>query len=134
MAVTVTRLTCEACGTELTGRFQPCGLCGLGDDDVALVRELLVVGGDLDELCRRTGLGPDVVRRRLRTAAAHLGHDDADDDDDEALAPFSFAPGRDAPGPARPADDTADDAADDDFLERLARGVVEADDALRRLP
>lgn len=90
-------------------------MCGLSADDVVLVRELLVVGGDTDELSRRTGLGPDVVRQRLQAAAAHLGNNR----DDAPVAPLSFAP-------------EADDEAD--FLERLARGVVEADDALRHLP
>lgn len=115
VAVTVTRLTCEACGTELTGRFSPCGLCGLSDDDVALVRAVMAAGADLHEVARRTGFGPEVLEQRLRAAAAHLGHDDA------PSAPLSALPD----DPAEPRDD---------FLERLARGVVEADEALRHLP
>lgn len=117
-ALEVTRLACQACGTELTGRFTPCPLCALSDGEVELVQAILVAGGDVDEAARRTDLGSDVVQEQLRAAAAHLG-----------LPPTGPHP---AASDRVPAD--LGHGPDDDFLQQLARGVVEADDALRRLP
>jgi hypothetical protein len=119
VAVAVTRLSCDACGTELTGRFAPCGLCALPDDDIALVRALLAAGGDAEAVGRTTGLGLRGVQRRLREASLRLGGEGVDE-------------------PAEPSAVTGPEAEGagegDDFLDRLARGVVEADEALRRLP
>jgi hypothetical protein len=125
MALMLTRLTCEACGTELTGRFMPCPLCALTDDETALVQAVLAAGGDPAEVARHTGLGSDPLRARLHAIAGRLGLD--------------IGSGRDpAPHPAHHRDNAGTDADDDDadvaegdFLQRLARGVVEADDALR---
>ena len=120
-ALTVTRVSCEVCGTELTGRFTPCGLCRLPAEDVAIVHALLATGGDVAGAARRTGVGVDRLRARLLAAAERLGIDHVDHEHPDA-----------AEAPALEAPDASDDS--DDFLQRLAHGVVEADDALRHLP
>lgn len=61
----LTRVSCEACGTELTGRFARCEFCSLGDDQRDLLRVFLRSWGNLKELQRHLGVSYPTARARF---------------------------------------------------------------------
>lgn len=110
-----TRLSCDGCGTELSGRFSSCPYCRLDDDAHALLRAFLVSRGNTKEIQRRLGVSYPTARARVTALLAALGLDDeaAPDDEPDAAA--------------------GDDSARLQVLERLARGEVDVDAALEEL-
>lgn len=105
--VHVTRITCQHCETELSGRFQPCEFCGLTDDDRDLLREFLASRGNIKHLSRHLDVSYPTARTRLDEVLVGLGFVAADDVD---------------PGDMRR--DLRLDA-----LEALARGEMDIDEA-----
>ena len=68
----LTRLSCHACGTELSGSFAACEFCAMGTDDLALLRVFLASRGNLKEVERRQRIhetSRDAERRGRRQAA-----------------------------------------------------------------
>lgn len=61
----VTRLSCEACGTTVDGRFDLPLLARLGTDDHDFVLQFVRAGGSLKEMARRYGVSYPTVRNRL---------------------------------------------------------------------
>lgn len=100
----LTRLSCEDCGTELAGRFEPCDFCTLPPDDRDLLRVFLVSRGNMKELERHLGVSYPTARARFDAMLGRLGLD------------------RPAPTSTRL-----------DLLEQLATGAIDVDEALRRL-
>src|SRR3989440_4744854 len=103
--LTLTRLSCESCGTELSGSFEACEFCDLGSDDRALLRVFLSSRGNMKELERHLGVSYPTARARFDALLARLG----------------LAPERPAP-PARI-----------EMLERLAKGEIDVDEAMQTL-
>jgi len=106
----LTRLSCQACGTELSGAFEACDFCSLGSDDRQVLRVFLASRGNMKDLERHLGVSYPTARARFDTLLAKLGIE----------------------RPAAPAED-ADDGPSLDVLERLAQGDIDVDEALRRL-
>jgi hypothetical protein len=104
--LTLTRLSCESCGTELSGSFEACEFCDLAQDDRALLRVFLASRGNMKELERHLGVSYPTARARFDALLARLGL--APTDKGAATQPL-------------------------DTLSALADGDIDIDEALRRL-
>lgn len=100
----LTRLGCDACGTELSGHFHACEFCSLTTDDKALLHVFLASRGNMKELERHLGVSYPTARARFDAVLTRLGIERS--------------------GPPNP--DVA-------VLESLASGDIDIDEALRRL-
>ena len=69
----VTRLGCSHCGTELSGHFTACPYCGLGDDDLELLKVFLTSRGNMKEVERFLGVSYPTARQRYAELLARLG-------------------------------------------------------------
>lgn len=101
----LTRLGCQACGTELSGLFRTCEFCALGDEDREVLRVFLTSRGNMKELERHLRVSYPTARLRFDALLAKLGLE------------------REAAPPAPRLD----------VLQSLARGEIDVDEALRRL-
>lgn len=106
----LTRLSCESCTTEVSGRFEPCPCCRLDDDLRALRHVFLVSRGNTEEIQRRLGVSYPTARARVTSLLAALGLED------EALS-----------------EEEPDEGARLALLQRLAAGEVDVDVALAEL-
>ena len=102
----LTRLGCDACGTELSGHFTACEYCSLPAEDRAVLRVFLTSRGNMKDLERHLGVSYPTARARFDTLLRHLGVDRAQ------------------PEPA---------SARTDVLEALATGDIDVEEALRQL-
>jgi hypothetical protein len=100
----LTRLSCEDCGTELSGSFAACQFCALGADDRALLRVFLASRGNIKEVERHLGVSYPTARARFDGLLGRLGIE--------------------RPTAAGPRLQT---------LESLASGEIDVDEALKRL-
>ena len=101
----LTRLSCETCGTELSGSFEACEFCTLNADDRDVLRVFLASRGNMKELERHLGVSYPTARARFDTRLGKLG----------------IAKPSSSDGPSL------------DVLDELARGEIDVDEALRRL-
>ncbi len=104
----LTRLSCEDCGTELSGAFGACDFCALGDDDREILRVFLSSRGNMKDVERHLGVSYPTARSRFDALLGRLG-----------LAPAAAA---EDDGSVRAAERLA-------VLEKLARGEVDVDAA-----
>jgi hypothetical protein len=100
----LTRLSCRACGTELSGEFEACEFCSLLPDERQLLRVFLASRGNMKELERHLGVSYPTARARFDGLLAKLGIE----------------------RPAAP-------SGEGDVLDSLARGEIDVDEAMRRL-
>lgn len=73
--LSITRLTCPACGTEVTGSFGLNRLARLDEPHAALLELFLRVRGNVKDMERQLGLSYPTVRARLEEALAAAGLD-----------------------------------------------------------
>ena len=99
----LTRLTCESCGTELSGSFEACEFCALTPEDRELLRVFLASRGNMKDLERHLGVSYPTARSRFDALLGRLGIEKAGPDPRVEL------------------------------LEALARGDVDVDEVERRL-
>lgn len=102
--LTLTRLSCSSCDTELSGQFESCEFCVLGAEDRDVLRVFLASRGNMKDLERHLGVSYPTARARFDALLVKLGID------------------RPAPPSARV-----------ELLERVARGEVDIDEALEKL-
>ncbi|TDE09115.1 DUF2089 domain-containing protein [Jiangella asiatica] len=69
----VTRLGCDSCGTELSGRFASCPYCALNAQDQKILSTFLVSRGNMKELARELGVSYPTARQRFAELLARLG-------------------------------------------------------------
>jgi hypothetical protein len=74
----LTRLTCEGCGTELSGVFDACEFCALDTGQRELLRVFLAARGNLKELERHLGVSYPTARARFAELLSTLGIEDGD--------------------------------------------------------
>src|SRR5215469_8473116 len=101
----LTRLSCQSCGTELSGEFESCEFCSLSHDDRQVLRVFLASRGNMKELERHLGVSYPTARARFDALLSRLG----------------LAPERPAPPPKI------------DLLEQLAKGEIDVEQAMQRL-
>lgn len=104
----VTRLGCESCGTELSGRFASCPYCSLTAQDQKILGTFLVSRGNMRELARELGVSYPTARQRFTELLERLGL--------EAPADESGAGGTGA-------------VDREEILRRLAAGELDLDEA-----
>ncbi|MGH3488875.1 MAG: DUF2089 domain-containing protein [Actinopolymorphaceae bacterium] len=104
--LSVSGLRCEACETEVRGRFHQCDFCSLDDAQRDLLRVFLAARGNTKELERHLGVSYPTARARLEDLLAALGI------------------------VARPPDRPADRR---QLLDAVARGELDVDEALDEL-
>ena len=75
----VTRLGCESCGTELSGRFASCAYCSLDTQDQKILGTFLVSRGNMRELARELGVSYPTARQRFADLLQRLGLEDTGD-------------------------------------------------------
>ena len=100
----LTRLGCEACGTELSGAFAPCAFCALTGEDHDLLRVFLSSRGNMKDLERHLGVSYPTARARFDAVLRRLGFDQPAEPDPQL-----------------------------EVLESLASGEIDVDEAMRRL-
>lgn len=71
--LSVTRLGCTACGTELAGLFSSCPFCSLGQKDLDLLRVFLTSRGNLREVERHLQVSYPTARQRFAELLDKLG-------------------------------------------------------------
>ncbi len=69
----LTRLSCQGCGTELTGDFENCEFCSLRKDELEVLKIFLSSRGNMKALERQLGVSYPTARARLDTVLSHLG-------------------------------------------------------------
>src|SRR5207245_11547149 len=104
--LTLTRLTCPACDTELSGGFATCEFCVLSNEDRGVLRVFLASRGNMKELERHLGVSYPTARARFDALLTKIGIDRP------PVAPAQSRVAR---------------------LEQVARGEIDIDEALRRL-
>ncbi len=100
----VTRLSCDACETELSGQFEPCEFCALAPEDRELLRVFLASRGNLKDLQRHLDVSYPTARARFARLLSTLGIETGAEPDERL-----------------------------DVLEALARGEIDVDDAMDRI-
>ncbi len=105
----LTRLSCEDCGTELSGVFGACDFCALGDEDRQMLRVFLSSRGNMKDVERFLGVSYPTARSRFDALLGRLG----------------INPARDEEPPV----ERTRDPARVEVLERLARGELDVDAA-----
>ncbi len=71
--LSVTRLGCGSCGTELAGVFAPCQFCALDDKNTELLRVFLSSRGNLREVEKHLGVSYPTARARFAELLEKLG-------------------------------------------------------------
>ena len=71
--LSVTRLGCGSCGTELAGVFAPCQFCALDDKDTELLRVFLSSRGNLREVEKHLSVSYPTARARFAELLGKLG-------------------------------------------------------------
>jgi hypothetical protein len=71
--LSVTRLGCTACGSELAGVFTPCEFCALSAAESDLLRVFLASRGNLREVEKHLGVSYPTARARFADLLRTLG-------------------------------------------------------------
>jgi hypothetical protein len=103
--LSITRLGCSSCGTELSGQFEACPYCALGSQDRRILRTFLISRGNMKELARELGVSYPTARVRFAEFLVALGLED----------------------------DAAAARSTEDVLRRLAAGEMDVDQAEAQL-
>jgi len=74
--MTITRLSCESCGTSVEGRFEIPLLCRLPDELYQFLVVFVKNRGVIREVEKELGISYPTVRSRLDAALAALGFDE----------------------------------------------------------
>ncbi len=123
--LTVTRLTCDTCGTTLEGQFDGCPFCSLSPEETRFLLIFLKNRGSIKDVEREMGISYPTVRNLLDNLLSSLALDGG-------TPPAPNAPTEE---PRRRSRSTEGDTAKArrDILARLSRHEITADEAARRL-
>jgi hypothetical protein len=108
----VTRLTCPACGTEVTGQFAPDFFSRLAPNDFDFVVLFIKSKGNIKEMERELGISYWTIRAKLGEIVEQLGFEDR-------------------PPSAQAVEDAAEQR--QHILEQLNAGLISVDEATARL-
>ena len=127
--LTVSRLSCEECGTALEGRFSGCRFCSLSPEEELFLITFLKNRGSIKDVERELGISYPTVRAALDSLLEALGLTDdpppKDEKEGEAAADPSPKARRKSPS------DNA--AARKEILRLLSEHILTADEAAKRL-
>ena len=71
--LSVTRLGCGSCGTELAGVFSPCAFCALDEKETEMLRVFLASRGNLRDLEKHLGVSYPTARLKFNQLLEKLG-------------------------------------------------------------
>ena len=71
--LSVTRLGCGSCGTELAGVFTPCAFCALDEKETEMLRVFLASRGNLRDLEKHLGVSYPTARLKFNQLLEKLG-------------------------------------------------------------
>lgn len=71
--VTITRVKCSRCGSEISGDFSPCKFCSLEDKHLQFVATFLRCRGSIKEVEKALGVSYPTVRNMMDAALSALG-------------------------------------------------------------
>ena len=71
--LSVTRLGCGSCGTELAGVFTSCAFCALNESETEMLRVFLASRGNLRDLERHLGVSYPTARLKFNQLLEKLG-------------------------------------------------------------
>lgn len=111
--MTVTRLDCRACGTEISGQFSIGRLARLGADDLRFIETFVKTRGNAYKVGEELELPYSAVRARLTEIIRAMGYEPGAEPKEE---PLTVAPEKRKT-----------------ILDDLARGKITADDAIKLL-
>ena len=107
----VTRLSCTACDTVITGHFQPCRFCKLSPDHQDFLEAFVKSRGNVKEMERELGISYWTIRSKLNDLIKALG--------------FEVEPVQEEDGDVK--------GRRKEILEQLNRGEITASEATERL-
>ena len=123
--LTVTRLSCEHCGTAMEGRFTGCRFCALSPEEELFLLTFIKNRGSIKDVERELGISYPTVRAALDNLIASLGLTGAE-------SPAEETPKEDTDRSRRKSDpDTA--RARKDILKMLSEHRITADEAAKKL-
>ncbi len=123
--LTVTRLSCECCGTTMEGRFTGCRFCSLSPEEELFLLTFIKNRGSIKDVERELGISYPTVRAALDNLIASLGLTGAE-------SPAEEAPKEDTDRSRRKSNpDTA--RARKDILKMLSEHRITADEAAKKL-
>lgn len=110
-SLTITRLKCSHCETEISGAFHTSAFSQLPPEDLAFAEMFIRLRGNVKEMERELGIPYSAVRNRLDSVIRNISNGEED------TPP--------PPNPSRPNRRSV--------LDRLERGEISPDDAVRLL-
>lgn len=111
--LTISEVTCDACGTEVRSRYRPCPFCALNEDEQTFLLLFVRSRGNLKDVEKTLGVSYPTVRAKLDGIVERLT---------PAQPPAQPAP----PAPSTPSDRAA-------VLAQVQSGQLSAADALALL-
>ena len=124
--LTVSRLSCEGCGTTMEGSFTGCRFCSLAPEEELFLLTFIKNRGSIKDVERELGVSYPTVRAALDNLIASLGLDSS------SAAPEAPEARGESPRKGRRADpDTA--KARKDILKMLSEHRITADEAAKKL-
>lgn len=123
--LTVTRLSCEHCGTTMEGRFTGCRFCSLSPEEELFLLTFIKNRGSIKDVERELGISYPTVRAALDNLIASLGLTGAEPTVEESPKEDTEKSRR------RVNSDTA--KARKDILKMLSEHRITADEAAKKL-
>ncbi len=123
--LTVTRLSCEHCGTTMEGRFTSCRFCSLSPEEELFLLTFIKNRGSIKDVERELGISYPTVRAALDNLIASLGLTGAEPTVEESSKEDTEKSRR------RVNSDTA--KARKDILKMLSEHRITADEAAKKL-
>lgn len=71
--LTITRMSCTMCDTEVSGAFSTCRFCKLAPESLQLIEIFIKNRGNVKEMERELGLSYPTVRGRLDAVIQEMG-------------------------------------------------------------
>ncbi len=128
--LTISRLSCEECGTAIEGQFTGCRFCSLSPEEELFLLTFLKNRGSIKDVERELGISYPTVRAALDNLLSSLGLNDQPAQDTSAEA--EEEPAKSSAKSKRKSDpDQA--AARKDILRMLSEHKITADEAAKRL-
>ena len=126
--LTVSRLSCEGCGTTMEGRFTGCRFCSLSPEEELFLLTFIKNRGSIKDVERELGISYPTVRAALDNLISSLGLDNpsaSESSRDSVSAESPRKSGRRA--------DPDTTRARKDILHMLSEHRITADEAAKRL-
>lgn len=130
--LTITEVTCEACGTRMQGHFDGCRFCALSPEDASFLLTFIRNRGSIKDVERELGVSYPTVRAALDNLIIAL--DRAGERLEQPTADMTSEPAPDPVVLPREVGDTERKTkARRKILDRLARHEISAEEAAAQL-